>query len=110
MLVMLNNLQIATATIAQGPKPDGIDFHSEPISSDETVRDLDSLAWRSPLAVPAERQTEQPHTWIELAPWLASRYPQSFEGWIWIGGLCAVLICVAKLIQAIDGLQDSESK
>lgn len=108
---MVNNLQVATVTLAQGQKIDETDDPpTAAISSDEMGRDLDSFAWRSPLASPTEWHTEQPHTWIELAPWLASRYPQSFEGWIWIGGLCAVLICVAKLIQAIDGLQDPESK
>lgn len=107
---MLNHLPVAIDTTAQGSKTDGIDTHTEARSSDVMVKDWDSLAGRSPLATPAALHTEQPHTWIELAPWLASRYPQSFEGWIWVGGLCGVLICVAKVIQAIDGLQDPESK
>lgn len=106
---MFKIFQMTTGSIAQDFKTHGIDAHAEAISSDVMARDLDSPAGRSPLPISAT-YTEQPHTWIELAPWLASRYPQSFEGWIWIGGLCAVLICVAKLIQAIDGLQDPESK
>lgn len=55
---------------------------------------------------PAIAQIDQPATLPELVPWLSARYPQSFEGWVWLALAIGICWAGAKLLQAIDELRE----